>query len=336
VSAAKRDLTLIVMAGETSPVRRLRVPRKWFQRAAIGGAAAGLLLGAAGVDYVRLRSDAVDVERMRAEAARQHSELEALRGQVSGISQQFEEIRELERKVRVIANLPGAVHEAHVPSLGAPGGQGGADDADGLDDKTLPNEPAGEAVPLGEPPAEDAGQRDAAPDRELRSALDRIQARARKLSALLPEQRASLEALVAGLEDRREQLASTPSIWPTSGFVTSGYGFRISPFTGHQQFHAGIDIAADFGTKIVAPASGRVVFAGQRGSFGRMVEIDHGFGIHTYFGHTDDIYVRVGQHVERGTRIASVGSTGRSTGPHLHYQVKVDGRTVNPADYIFE
>jgi murein DD-endopeptidase MepM/ murein hydrolase activator NlpD len=79
-----------------------------------------------------------------------------------------------------------------------------------------------------------------------------------------------------------------------------------------------------------------VVFAGRRGAFGRLVEIDHGFGIRTIYGHTDEIYVRVGQRVERGTRIASVGSTGRSTGPHLHYQVKAQGRTVNPADYIFE
>jgi murein DD-endopeptidase MepM/ murein hydrolase activator NlpD len=86
----------------------------------------------------------------------------------------------------------------------------------------------------------------------------------------------------------------------------------------------------------VAPASGRVVFAGRRGAFGRVVEIDHGFGVRTIFGHTEDIYVRVGQRVERGTPIAAVGSTGRSTGPHLHYQVQAKGRTVNPGDYIFE
>jgi murein DD-endopeptidase MepM/ murein hydrolase activator NlpD len=242
------------------------------------------------------------------------------------MSQQFEEIRELERKVRVIANLPDRVQETRAPS---DGGQGGAADTDGLDDAALPSAPE-PALPdhhdLGAVRAEET----------LRSALDRIELRARKLGALLPEQRASLESLVAGLEDRRDQLAATPSIWPTSGFVTSGYGFRTSPFTARRQFHAGIDIAADFGTRIIAPASGRVVFAGRRGAFGRLVEIDHGFGIRTIYGHTDEIYVRVGQRVERGTRIASVGSTGRSTGPHLHYQVKAQGRTVNPADYIFE
>jgi len=330
MSDGSGDLTLLVMAGQTAPVRRLRIRRAWFKQAAIGGALLGGLLGVASFDYVRLRLDATDVTRMRAEAVRQHDELETLRGQVSGISQQFEEIRELERKVRVIANLPNAVPEAHSPPLR---GQGGADDAAGLGDATLPGAPI--ALPPGHH-GDDASASGETADVKLSGALDRISQRARKLSSLLPEQRASLEALVAGLEDRRDQLAATPSIWPTSGFVTSGYGFRISPFTGRQQFHAGIDIAADFGTKIVAPASGRVIWAGQRGAFGRVVEIDHGFGVSTIFGHTDDIYVRVGQRVERGTRIASVGSTGRSTGPHLHYQVKANGRTVNPADYIFE
>jgi murein DD-endopeptidase MepM/ murein hydrolase activator NlpD len=327
---AQRDLTVIVMSGETSPVRRLRIRRAWFRQAAIGGAVFGALLSIAGVDYVRLRSDSVDVDRMREEAARQHAELETLRGRMSGMAQEFEEIRELERKVRVIANLPAAVREARSPGLN---GQGGAAETDGLDDKALPS-PESSLPPEHHDEETDATGQTA--DERLRGALDRIEQRARKLSALLPEQRASLEALVAGLEDRRDQLAATPSIWPTSGFVTSGYGFRTSPFTGRRQFHAGIDIAADFGTHIIAPATGRVVFAGRRGAFGRVVEIDHGFGVRTIYGHTDDIYVRVGQRVERGTRIASVGSTGRSTGPHVHYQVKANGRTVNPADYIFE
>jgi murein DD-endopeptidase MepM/ murein hydrolase activator NlpD len=210
-------------------------------------------------------------------------------------------------------------------------GQGGAEDTDGANDA----EPAIETQAPGSEHYDDESA-PGTPEAELRAALDRIEARAGKLSALFPEQRASLEALVAGLEDRHEQLAATPSIWPTNGYVTSGFGFRTSPFTGRKQFHAGIDIAADYGTRIISPARGRVVFAGRRGAFGRVVEIDHGFGVRTIFAHNEDIFVRYGERVERGTKIASVGSTGRSTGPHLHYQVRTQGRTVNPADYIFE
>jgi murein DD-endopeptidase MepM/ murein hydrolase activator NlpD len=322
----QRDLTLLVMAGETSPVRRLRVKRAWFKQAAIAGGLTIAAMGGIGIDYVRLRLDAVDVESMRAETSRRRAELEALKAEIGGLSQQFEAIRELERKVRVIANLPAAMRETRVPS---DAGQGGAEDTDGANDAApaAPSEAGAEHLEPAAPASAEA---------RLSAALDRIELRARKLSTLLPEQRASLEALVAGLEDRREQLAATPSIWPTNGFVTSGYGFRTSPFTGRKQFHAGIDIAADYGTSIVAPASGRVVFAGRRGGFGRVVEIDHGFGVRTIYGHTEDIFVRAGQRVQRGTKIASVGSSGRSTGPHLHYQVKANGRTVNPSDYIFE
>jgi len=160
--------------------------------------------------------------------------------------------------------------------------------------------------------------------------------RGEALAARLEVQAESLEALIEGLRGKSERLASTPSIWPTEGWVTSGYGNRISPFTGKRQFHAGLDIAARFGTEVIAPARGRVVFAGRQGAFGKMVKIDHGHGLRTLYGHTAEIFVRRGQEVERGTRIASVGSTGRSTGPHLHYAITVGGKTVDPSQYIIE
>jgi murein DD-endopeptidase MepM/ murein hydrolase activator NlpD len=118
--------------------------------------------------------------------------------------------------------------------------------------------------------------------------------------------------------------------------VTSGYGYRISPFTGRRSFHAGLDIASKFGTPIVAPARGRVVFVGRKGPLGKSLVIDHGFGLRTSYGHVADFDVERGQKIERGQRIASVGSTGRSTGPHLHYTVEVKGKSVNPHNYIFE
>ncbi len=330
MSDSKQDLTLLVLSGETSPVRRLRLRRAWFKRGAIAAGAISLGLSVAAIDYVRLRSNAVDVERMRAETARQREELAALSGRLGGLAQEFETLRELERKVRVIANLPERVQEARVPSNA---GQGGAEEADG---------PSSDALVSPPPNASDAGipEREepaaALSDEDLNAAISRIELRASRLASLMPERRESFAALAAGLADRRDQLAATPSIWPTSGWVTSGYGIRISPFTGRRQFHSGIDIAADFGTAIIAPASGRVVFAGRKGAYGRIVEIDHGYGIHTLYGHTDEVFVRTGQRVERGVRIAAVGSSGRSTGPHVHYQVKVGGRTVNPSDYIFE
>jgi murein DD-endopeptidase MepM/ murein hydrolase activator NlpD len=138
------------------------------------------------------------------------------------------------------------------------------------------------------------------------------------------------------LEDKHQRLESSPAIWPARGWLTSRFGDRISPFTGRRQFHAGIDIASGFGTDVIAPARGRVEFVGAKGPLGNLVVLDHGYGIRTQYGHNSRVLVKHGEVVERGQVIAAVGNTGRSTGPHLHFVVEVDGKAVNPLDYIFD
>jgi murein DD-endopeptidase MepM/ murein hydrolase activator NlpD len=125
-------------------------------------------------------------------------------------------------------------------------------------------------------------------------------------------------------------------VWPTQGWLTSRFGTRISPFTGKRQFHAGIDIAGERGTDIVATARGKVVYSGSKGPMGKTLIIDHGHGMRTHYGHADELLVKRGEIVERGDPIGSLGNTGRSTGPHLHYTVEVRGKSVNPLDYIFD
>ena len=123
---------------------------------------------------------------------------------------------------------------------------------------------------------------------------------------------------------------TVPSIWPAAGYVSSPYGLR---FDG-TEFHQGIDIAAEMGTPIVATADGVVTAAGWNDGYGNMVDVDHGGGIVTRYGHASALAVTVGQQVRRGEVIAYVGSTGHSTGPHVHYEVRVDGQPVNPAGYL--
>jgi murein DD-endopeptidase MepM/ murein hydrolase activator NlpD len=327
MKAVHQRYTLILVTDELSPVRRVQVSRTSLRRAMGAAVAVGLLLAIGLVDYVRLRSSAVEVATLREEAQRHQGELASLGSEVGGLAAELERLREFERKVRVIANLPGAMREARVPDQP---GQGGGDELPGT--VTAPSEtpPEASAEPddLGLAPTPD-GRMDPA-------ALARVQERARHLSSQVPTRKLSLLDLLDGLEGQSQKLAATPSIWPTNGYVTSGYGNRISPFTGRIQFHAGLDVATDFGTTVVAPARGRVVFAGTNGPLGRMVELDHGYGVRTHFGHLSKALVKQGQTVERGAPIGAVGSTGRSTGPHLHYGVEVNGRTVNPIDYIFE
>lgn len=129
-------------------------------------------------------------------------------------------------------------------------------------------------------------------------------------------------------------LAVTPSIWPTDGSVTSGFGWRASPWGGGNEMHPGIDIASNIGTPVVATADGTVVQSGWQEGYGNMVQIDHGGGVATIYGHNSQIAVSTGQQVKKGQIICYSGNTGISTGPHVHYEVRVNGVAVDPIRYL--
>jgi murein DD-endopeptidase MepM/ murein hydrolase activator NlpD len=141
--------------------------------------------------------------------------------------------------------------------------------------------------------------------------------------------------IVSSDVDRRNALAaSTPSIWPTQGWLSSGTGGRADPFTGEADFHPGLDISADKGTPVYATADGIVTQAAYSGAYGNLVVIDHKFGIETRYGHLSAFRTQRGQAVKRGDLIGLVGATGRATGPHLHYEVRVSGRILNPLQFL--
>ena len=142
--------------------------------------------------------------------------------------------------------------------------------------------------------------------------------------------------LEAYFQDQRELLASTPSIWPIRGYLSAGFGNRTDPFTGLRDFHPGLDISVPRGTKVFAPADAVVVFCGSRQGYGNALILDHGFGVVTRYGHLEGFNVRPGQRVKRGEVIAFSGNTGRSTAPHLHYEVWVNDQARNPIEYIID
>jgi murein DD-endopeptidase MepM/ murein hydrolase activator NlpD len=154
-----------------------------------------------------------------------------------------------------------------------------------------------------------------------------------------------LKDLLAGLEsrlqsvrtdvDKRNQLAAaTPSIWPTHGWLSSSMGYRSDPFTGERDFHPGLDISADKGDPVYSTADGTVVNASAAGTYGNLVIIDHGYGLDTRYGHLSAFKVKVGQKVKRGDLLGLVGSTGRATSSHLHYEVRANGRILNPLQLL--
>lgn len=147
-------------------------------------------------------------------------------------------------------------------------------------------------------------------------------------------QELNFKSLITSLDSQKNLLASTPAIWPAEGFVTSDFGNRQSPFTGLTEFHKGLDIAAEKGTPVMATANGKVIFAGKKGAHGNLLIIDHGHGMVTRYAHLSKFLKKVGDSVERGEEVALIGNTGRSTGPHVHYEVRLNGVPVDPTTYI--
>jgi murein DD-endopeptidase MepM/ murein hydrolase activator NlpD len=130
------------------------------------------------------------------------------------------------------------------------------------------------------------------------------------------------------------RLAAAPTLWPVQGRITGSFGERIDPFNGEGAFHRGVDISSEIGTRVVAPADGIVEFSDQMNGYGRTVVIDHGNGISTLYGHLSGFAVSPGQLIHRGDTLGYVGQTGRSTGPHLHYEVRILNTPVNPHKYL--
>ncbi len=160
-----------------------------------------------------------------------------------------------------------------------------------------------------------------------------IQLRIDEVRRQIDLRRESQEEIQGILNDQRSLLAAKPVGWPVKGWLTSKFGMRRDPFNGRRKMHEGLDIAARSGTAVVATADGIVSSVRTEAGYGKIVVVDHGYGYRTIYGHNSRIYVKVGQRVRRGDRIAAVGNTGRSTGSHVHYEIRLNGVPVNPNKY---
>jgi len=287
----------------------VRVPHPVLALVAAGAAFAAALLGAglytSVIDHIRLSRERDARSQLEAQTKVQEGHIKLFAERIKDLEVRLGEMQALGRKLRGMANL-NEQREMVAPSPRfSIGGSSLGEDrwAFGLYE-----------------------MQNAVTD-ELQADLDRL-----SLEAALQEQ--SLKELNRSLVEKSLRDAHTPAIWPSRGLVTSTYGDRTNPITGHHQFHTGIDIASRRGTAVYATADGVVVFSGPSGGLGRLVMISHGNGLKTRYGHLAETYVAPGQKVTRGTKIGAVGSTGMATGPHLHYEVVKNGVSVNPRKYI--
>jgi murein DD-endopeptidase MepM/ murein hydrolase activator NlpD len=300
---ARRRISILVMAGPEHGVRRFSFPALAIPAAilVVGlGFAGG---GAAAVSWTSARVHELRAFYLRRENDRLVAQLREIRDSVDAFQARVEETAEMEREFRNIANLDAISNDVRLLGVGGP-------------------------PPLSE--LED--QASIFPTvREARETLSDIA----QLNRQAVFQNANFREMVHSLQESRSELARIPSAVPVAGgFVSSRYGIRQDPFTGEPCMHSGIDFSANEGTPVRATAAGFVRDAGQSGTLGLLVEIDHDNGIVTRYGHNSRILVSPGQRVQRGDIIAEVGSTGRSTSPHCHYEIHCDGDAVNPIRYI--
>jgi len=300
----------VILDNAGAPVRQAGVSNRLLAAALVGGLALAALLGYGAYDYLRLSRSAGSAlalnDRIKAqdqEIGLQRTQIQKFAVDINQLKTRLLELGTLETKIRVIAGI----------------------------DRNQGRE---SLFGVGGPPPEDLNAR--LPLQEKHNQLIRdMHDQAGQLRQAATRQEDNLRALLQNLKTRVNLLASTPSIRPTNGgLVTCGFGYRQSPFTNLKEFHEGMDIANEKGAPILATAAGTVTFVGEKAFLGQMVVIDHGHGMVTRYAHVQKALVKEGVKVKRGDPIALVGDTGRTTGPHVHYEVVLNGIPVNPEKYI--
>ena len=332
--------TVVIFRGSTAKPLRFSFPRKFVSKLLIVGAIFVLADILVISHYVIRTGEVWELSAFRAEAMSAREQTSAFSSAVDDLKKRLTSMKEVNQRLRVMLGID-------TPKTGdIVNGRGGEDvplpDGNTLPtaDKAAKSDPAAQHFSLAETSqstlngqtSASAGSSGLNEQEAIASIKDGIDWLSKE--AAIQEQ--SLQELSLAAEQKSSRWAATPSIWPVKGWVTSGFGPRVSPFTEKPAWHDGLDIAAAANAPVQAPAQGRVTTVGSDPKLGILVKVDHGFGIETLYGHLAKALVKEGQRVKRGEVVGLVGSTGLATGPHLHYMVKVHGQTFDPVKYILE
>lgn len=331
----RKNITLFMVSNSTGKTTKWVIPASWLKASLFIAAILFLAFVAGSVDYFGLMMQAMENKKLRAENAQLNKQFQVVESKVSSLENSLERVKIFTTKLKLITNIDS---EDRVMKLT-------------MGVKPSPGQQVEEYEPMDQrPPTESLAQQDhymadskpvseqknevvvQPSDKDYVSLVVRIDKAVRETQ--LKEQ--SVIELWESLSERQSLLNATPNIRPSKGWITSRFGYRLNPFTNRTTMHAGLDLAAAPGSPVYAPADGMVIFASYDDSYGKLVSIDHGYGVTTRFGHNSQIYVHVGQRVTKWDVVAAVGNTGRSTGPHLHYEVRINGTPVDPANFILD
>jgi len=330
--------TVVIFRGSTAKPLRFSFPRRFVRRLLIVGTLL-LLADLLVVSHYVIRTGEVwELSAFRAEAMSAREQTAAFGTAIDDLKKRLTSMKEVNQRLRVMLGI-------ETPKTGdVVNGRGG-------EDVPLPEGnrlPASDETPGNEDQIQHSSMIHPAQGVQVSSvstsvpgltgheAIAAVSEGIEWLKKEAASQEQILQELSQAAEQKSSRWAATPSIWPVKGWITSGFGPRISPFTEKPTWHDGLDIGAAANAPVQAPAQGRVTSVGFDPKLGHMVKLDHGFGIETLYGHLAKPLVKEGQRVKRGDVVGLVGSSGLATGPHLHYMVKVNGQALDPNKYILD
>jgi len=309
----RKKISFVVLSNSGAPAKQMCASKASIRLVSVFIIACLISVGYVVYDYFQLKQTMVHLQTRAVHLTNELGEIQSQRKQIQEFASEINSLKghlltlnNFEKKIRIIANIEKTDDSNNIFGVGG----------------SIP-EDLDARLPLME--------KHNSLMRDMHEQID-------ELNRASIHQKGEFESLLKSLEDQQNLLASTPAIRPISrgekSWVTSSFGFRRSPFTGQREFHQGFDISTRKGTTILATAEGVVTFAGKKGLLGNTIIIDHGHGMVTRYGHCSKFLKKRGEKVKRWEPIALVGNTGRSTGSHVHYEVRLNGIPVNPYKYI--
>ena len=345
---SKKAYTLLVISNRKGETRSLTFSAAWLKAAIAMTCVVAVVFAAGLVDYMGLLLQSLENKKLKTENAILVQQFQVVEGKLDTLEKSIQRVNNFTKKLRLITNIqdtnralklsvstsPNGVLEKYTEGEGSDHGHSHGHSHNS--NLRLPASRMGmakDSLFLKKPPLDTAkGELTIQKGRDYGSLAIRIDRSV--LETQLTEQ--GVFELHGALSERQSLLNATPTIKPVRGWYTSKFGYRLDPFTNKPTMHAGLDIAAPPGSPVYAPAAGVVSYVGFEKGYGRIVSIDHGYGVVTRYAHNSRVFVDVGQRVKMSDVISAVGSTGRSSGPHLHYEIRVQGIAVDPENYILE
>lgn len=297
-----KKITIVYLPDGIKAVRQFKIPKVIFSIVLVLSFFATAFLVWASNDYLELKQELPDNLKLVQENNQYKSQLSVLAGKIDQMNKKMLEVKEYENKLKSLVNLDTGDRDAQFLGIG------------GADTSLLDAENSG-------------GKSSQRLVRLMHQSLD-------DLDTEISVKTQAKTKLFNFLEKQKSMVSCTPSIAPADGWVSSRFGYRISPFTNKKEFHSGLDISSRVGSEISAPSDGVVSSIEKTDGLGLRLTVNHGYGFNTVYGHLSKVLVSKGQAVKREQKIALMGNTGRSTGSHLHYEVHLNGAPVNPERYI--